>query len=490
MGGMISRFGAMAEDAPQRRWWVLAAVEVGNFVVYMDAFIVALALPSMARDFGVGLPEVKWVMLAYMVSLTVVLLLAGRLGDSLGRKTVTCVGMALLTAGAGLAFVAPSLALLVACRVGQGVGGALVLANVMAEITATFPKTLRRRAMAYNASVLAVGQVAGLLLGGLLIEVFGWRSIFLFIALLSVVGLGLDLLILRNRPAEDTSRLDWLGALLSLLVVGAPFLVIEQLSGGLKHLWAWLGLGVTLVTLFALVEWRQAAPLVDLRLFRVRAFVCSSLSAGAYFVAASSGYFLMPLYAQDVLGLTPFQAGLLMLPLSVALVTTSQVVGSFSKVVSPRVVASLGLLALSAAVLGLSCLGPDSSFLAIGVLLALMGVGGGLFQPLNNTSVLAGVPTSMLGMANGFFTASRNFGQAIGVSLAAALLGAGMAHTGAGALFAAPSVTDSAAHLTEIYRHAQAAAFHVAAACGLAGAIISALRGPPILTAAPVDLKG
>src|SRR5215475_8925924 len=136
--GLISRLRE-ATQGPSYRWWVLAAVECGNFVVYMDGFIVTLALPAMARHFGVGIHEIKWVLVAYLAALTVTLLVAGRLADLWGRRSVTVVGIALLALGAGLCALAPTLPALIAFRVVQGQGGALVLASVMAEITAVFP---------------------------------------------------------------------------------------------------------------------------------------------------------------------------------------------------------------------------------------------------------------------------------------------------------------------------------------------------------------
>jgi len=127
------------------RWWALAAVECGNFVVYMDGFIVTLALPAMARHFGVGLSVLKWVVVAYMLAVTAALLPAGRLADIWGRKRIIVVGMSILAVSAVLCALAPTVETLLVCRVMQGIGGGLVLANVMAEITAVFPKAERRR---------------------------------------------------------------------------------------------------------------------------------------------------------------------------------------------------------------------------------------------------------------------------------------------------------------------------------------------------------
>lgn len=480
-----------AAHGPNRRWWVLGAVECGNFVVYMDAFIVTLALPAMASQFGVGLHEVKWVMLSYMIALTASLLVAGRLGDRFGRKTVTLLGMAGLAGGSVACFFAPSLDVLVGWRIVQGIGGALVLANVMAEITAVFPKAERRRAMAINASVLAMGQVVGLLVGGALIGACGWRSIFLVIAGISLAGLVLDVLILRNQERSGAGRFDLPGALLSLPLVGVPFLLVERLASRTAQGFPWevLAAGLGLLAVFLVVELRTASPLLDPRVFRLRAYVCGSFAAAAYFVAAASCYFLVPLYAQAVLGLTPFQAGLLMLPLSVALTAASQVIGGLSKYISARVVASFGLLCTAGGVFALSFLGPQAMLLVVAGIVALVGAGGGLFHPPNNTSVLAAVPPSMLGSANGFFTMSRNFGQALGVSLAAAILGATVAGTGAGKLLAGYHPEHARETVFAIYTSGQSAAFHVAAIIGLAGAIVSAFRGPPIVAPPPEDLK-
>jgi EmrB/QacA subfamily drug resistance transporter len=465
---------------PSHRWWALGAVQCGNFVVYMDSFIVTLALPAMARQYGCGLHEVKWVLVAYLVSLTVTLLLAGRLADRFGRKAVTIAGMGAMAAGSALCFVAPDLSLLVASRVLQGIGGSMVLANVMAEIAALFPREERRRAMAVNASVLALGQVAGLVAGGWLIETWGWRSIFAIIFALTVVGLALDAFILRSLPADsEKSPIDVPGGLFSLLAVGAPFVIIENLSA-----WSWDGPHVALaagcavaVAGFVLIERRARSPLLDLGLFRVRAFTCGSFAALFYFAAVTFGYFLVPLYAQVVLGYQPLQAGLLMLPLSIALTVASQLSGKVPPRVGARIVATIGISCITIGVFGLSFLEASSSMPLILVLLALVGMGGGIFQPPNNSAVLGRVPPAVLGSANGFFTTARNFGQALGAALAAALLTAGLGPHGAVQALAGSTHLDPA--LRELYVHAQQHAFRIGAVFGLVGIFFSVFRGPP-----------
>ena len=245
--------------------------------------------------------------------------MAGRLADLFGRRRVTLVGMAVHTLAAALCAVAPTLPVLLAFRVLQGLGGALILANVMAEITAVFPPQQRRLAMGLNASILALAQVTGLLVGGFFIGSLGWRAVFLVAVAIGAVGLALDAAFLPKRQATaPRSGMDWTGAVLSIAIVGAPFVLVERMAQGVLDP-AGLVLvpaAVTLLGVFVLVERRSTHPLLELSLFRSRAFSCGAAAAACYFMASVTCYFLVPLYAQVVLGKTPFAAGLLLLPLS------------------------------------------------------------------------------------------------------------------------------------------------------------------------------
>jgi EmrB/QacA subfamily drug resistance transporter len=472
------------------RWWALTAVECGNFVVYMDGFIVTLALPTMARQFAVPLSVLKWVLVAYLLAVTVTLLPAGRLADIWGRKRITVVGMIVLVISAVLCAVAPTVETLIACRVLQGIGGGLVLANVMAEITAVFPKQERRKAMAVNASVLALAQVTGLVLGGLLIGHFGWRSLFLTILAVSLLGLILSLVILEPGPRRtERASLDWMGAILAVGAVGAPFLFIEQLSGSLLNptSLALLASGVAVLVLFVVVERRAQWPLLDLSLFRSRAFTCGSVAAAFYFVAAVSCYFLLPLYAQVVLGLSPVRAGVLVVPLSLVLTASSLAVGRLGGRLGARTLSTAGMLCVSVAVLGLSYLGPSASYAEIVWPLVVLGMGGGLFHPPNNSATLNNVPSEHLSVANGFLSTARNFGQAIGAALAATLLAQGLGPAGSGEALAGPVGAPLRGPHLEAFLAAQQFAFRLAAALGLIGAVISVLRGAEVPVAPPAS---
>jgi EmrB/QacA subfamily drug resistance transporter len=490
---MLTRNGQTpGEVAPgaAHRWWALAAVECGNFVVYMDGFVVTLALPALARQFGVALPVLKWVTIAYLLTVTVTLLPAGRLADIWGRKRIVVLGLAVLAVSALLCALAPNVEMLIACRVLQGIGGGLVLANVMAEITAVFPIHERPKAMGVNVSVLGVAQVTGLVLGGLLIDQFGWRSLFVIVLAVSLLGLILSLVILQPGPrAIGRASLDWTGAVLAVGAVGAPFLFIEQFSGELLNptSLAVLAGGVAVLGLFLIVEARAPRPLLHLRLFRSWGFACGSVAAAFYFISAVSCYFLLPLYAQVVLGLTAVRAGLLVVPLSLVMTASGLTVGRLGGRLAARTVSTAGMLCVSDALLGLSFLGPRASYAEIVWPLVVLGTASGLFHPANNCATLSTVPPEHLGVANGFFETARNFGLALGAALAATLLARGLGPAGSGEALAGPAGAQLGGRHLDSFLAAQHFAFRLAAALGLVGALISVLRGAEIPLAPPAS---
>jgi predicted MFS family arabinose efflux permease len=299
---------------------------------------------------------------------------------------------------------------------------------------------------------------------------------------IGVIGGGalvLDLMVLHNHPARPGAPLDWLGAALAAVVVGAPFLLIERLSRDFQDPLGLVFLLVSLIFLgaFLLVERRATWPLLELQLFRLRTFTCGAVAASCYFMAATFGYFLLPLYGQLVLGLSPFATGLLLVPLALALSGTSQLVGQWSSRFRARFLSSFGLICTSIAVLGMSLLGATPSYAYLVAVVMLSGAGGGLFNPLNNVSVLSGVARQNLGAANGFFTTARNFGQAIGAALAGTVLGQGLEAAGVQTTLVQVPESLVGTGSADIYLQSQAFAFRVGATLGLLGAVISALRG-------------
>lgn len=464
-------------------WNVLAAVEIGNFVVYMDGFIVNLALPWMMLEFGIPVTTVKWVVVAYLLSLTVTLLTAGRIADMVGRRRpVALAGMILLTISSGLCFFSPTFGVLVALRVLQGVGGALMICNVMAVITYVFPAEKRTMAMSINASVLALGQVTGLVFGGFLISRFGWRPVFLLIAALSMVGVVLAFFV-KSQPTEvrqerDVS-FDWAGSLFSILGIGALFFAFERLGDDVSNPLG-LGLipmGLMLMIVFVAIERKVRSPLLDLSLFRSRVFLFGSSAAGIYFIAATSCYFMMPFYLQVAMGHPPLKAGILMVPLALGLSGTTIITARLARKISPFSLTTAGMFLVFSSMVCFSTLTVNSHYIHVVLGLVILGAGGGLFQPPNNSSVLSSASTGSLGTANGYLSTTRTMGKVIGAALSAQLLGRGLDRTGCVEDLGRSLDTSSLAGHLSSYTSAQAMAFRVAAGIALVGILVSMLRG-------------
>jgi MFS family permease len=261
---------------------------------------------------------------------------------------------------------------------------------------------------------------------------------------------------------------------LSILGVGALFMAFERLANGFEDFvgLALVPAAVFVLGLFVAVERRVSRPVLDLHLFQSRAYTCGSLAAMFYFVAAQSGYFLLPIYAQVVLGFSPLAAGVVLVPLSMALTAASQITGGLTTRYSARTLSTLGMICTCAAVLWMSTLGTATPAVQVALPLLLLGAGGGLFHPPNNSAVLSAAPPQSLGAANGFLTTARTFGQVIGASLAAEIIGQAVGSSMLG-------------EHREVYVAAQASAFRVAATLGFVGLVLSALRGPAVHSRQP-----
>ena len=424
-------------QGPAHKWWALAVVLLGLLLSSIDSSIVNLALPTIAREYGIGVQVVEWVAVAYFTMVTVVLLTAGRLADRLGRKRVFVVGFGLFTLASALCAAAPSVELLIAFRLLQALGAACLLANGNAITGAVFPTEERGRAVGFNASVIALGSVAGLALGGFLVDAFGWRSIFLINVPIGIVAVALAALVLREDrlilPGEHTRSFDGRGALLSIVALGGLLLAFERsASDGSIDFFDLILLAVVLVALLLLIRYerQRPEPLIDLGLLRRPAFAFGLTATAISSLALGTVNFVMPFYVENVLGDSPRVAGMLLTPYSLLLGFAGPFAGWLSDRMGPRWPAAIGLACSAAALLALSSIGADSSYVILAGGLLLMGLGTGLFSAPNNHAVLSAAPHAELGMASSLLGAMRFMGRAAGTSLSATLIEAGLMGTG------------------------------------------------------------
>jgi len=458
-------------------------VQSGSFMAYVDGTAVNLALPTMLVEFNIDIETVKWVTVAYLLAITVSLLSVGRLADLFGRKRLTMLGFAVFTTGSVLCAIARSFELLVAFRVLQGLGAACLMANGLAIIGALFAPEERGRAMSVQPLTSAIATMAGPVLAGALIAAFGWRAIFLLNLPIGLFGLALSVAILNeariSKPRDPEERFDFAGAILSAAALGALFWALEVLAdeplspGGLLLLVA----GLVLVAAFFVVERRVRTPLLHLPLFRARQFSLGSFAVACALVASSAIMFALPFYLELVLGYSPLQTGLLLMPTAIAVVFAGPLGGWLSSRVSAHILASGGLSLVAVAGVWLAMLRADSPYSHVALGLIALGIGLGFFFPPNYVSVMSVVPSERLGIAAAFLSTMRMLGQFVGASLTAEILGGFLEPVGGLESVGQAGTRAGQEPVADAFMVGQSTALGVTAAIALAGVLGSALRG-------------
>ncbi|HWE90559.1 MAG TPA: DHA2 family efflux MFS transporter permease subunit [Pseudonocardiaceae bacterium] len=412
-------------------WAALSALCIGFFMIMLDTTIVNVAVPTMLRDLHASLNEVIWVNSAYLLTYAVPLLLTGRLGDRLGRKRMFLFGMVLFTGASLWCGLSTTAIMLIIARAVQGLGAAAMTPQTMAFITNLFPPARRGAPMGAWGAVAGVATIAGPLLGGVLVDNFGWQWIFMVNVPIGVVGLVLTVLLVPGAQERRRPRFDLLGTVLSGLGLLA---VVFGLQNGQQYDWGKafgpitvpeiIGFGVLLLVAFVIWQRRNRnEPLLPLSLFGYRNFTAAS-AAGMTIGFAMIGMFLpLTIYFQSVLGLSPLMAGVLTAPMSLISGIVAPVAGRLSDRISGKYVALAGFLVLTAGILvAVAQARPSTDPWALIPALLVMGMGVGcVFSPLANVAT-GDVPLPMMGAASGVFNTARQVGGVIGSAAIGVLL--------------------------------------------------------------------
>ena len=460
----------------ERKWLILTSVSLGSLMATLDGSIVNIALPAIQTDFRVDLTTIEWVVVAYLLVVGSLLLPFGRLGEVLTFKRVYLVGFAVFTLASVCCGISPNTAALVAFRVVQGIGAAMLMAMGPAIVAHTFHDRERGRALGLNGISVAVGLSLGPALGGILTQVATWRAIFLINAPIGVLAILWAYRILPVEKAGRDQSFDVRGAALSGV---ALFALLLALSDGQE--WGWnspaiIGLFVAFVVLgvfFLLTERKSIQPMIDLALFRIRPFSAGLASVVVAFAGLTTATFLLPFLLEQGRGFSPIEAGLLLTPVPVTMAIVAPLSGIASDRFGPRVLASLGMTIMVVGMLSLTQLTVDFTLPDLIWRLVLLGIGQGMFMSPNSSAVLGSVPRPRVGTASGTLAQMRVNGQAFGIALSAAIIATRMPF-----------------HLTELgggpptaaLRNAALAgsihdAFTVAAAICCIGIVTSLIRG-------------
>jgi EmrB/QacA subfamily drug resistance transporter len=384
---------------------VLAVTVLGSGIAFLDATVVSVALPEIARDLDADLGALQWTLNGYLLTLASLILLGGSLGDRYGRRLIFNVGIAWFAAASVLCALAPNVETLIAARVLQGIGGALLTPGSLAIIEATFRPEDRGRAIGAWSGLGGAAAALGPLLGGYLIEAVSWRAIFWI-----NVPLGLFVIAMANRYVPETKdptvggRLDYRGSMLATLgLAGITFALIQAPEQGLISPSVILagGLGVAAFIAFVVVERRILHPMIPLDIFSSRQFTSANLVTFVVYAALGGVFFLLVVFLQVVLGYTPLAAGVASAPVTLLLLLLSPRAGALAQKYGPRVPLTVGPIVIGVGFLMIGTIEAGDSYLT-GVLPGVLVFGLGLAMvvaPVTAT-VLAAADPRHSGMAS------------------------------------------------------------------------------------------
>jgi EmrB/QacA subfamily drug resistance transporter len=464
---------------------VVALVWTGLFMTTLDASIVNIGLPSIARAFGTPLSgTIEWVIIGYLVVAAALLLSMGRLSDMVGRTPIWMTGLGLFTLASVLCGGAPSVELLIMARLLQGAGAALLLATGTAMLTDAVPPDQRGRALGLGVVAIALGTSVGPTVGGVITEHLSWRWIFYVNVPVGLVALMAARRFLPRLGGRKEGRFDPVGGL--LLGIGLAALTLGLSFGGE---WGWtsarllvaLAIGVIALVGGLLAERQALDPIIDLKLFRNRVFSSAIASMTLSMLALFSVGFLLPFYFEELRGFSTAHSGWLLTPLPLMLAIVAPISGAASDRRGSRLVAPLGLAINAVALFLLGRLDTTSSTWDIVWRLGLAGVGQGLFQAPNVRALMGAAPATEQGAASGLLATARITGQALSVAVAGAVfLGLG-GSAGAALLALRTSGTQlsglAAERLQSTFLHGFHASLTVCAGFAALGALAALVRG-------------
>jgi EmrB/QacA subfamily drug resistance transporter len=418
------RFGAAARDE-HYKWWALSCTSLGMLLAATNSGTLIIALPNLERSLHASLLALVWVILAYLIAATVLVLSAGRLSDLFGRKRAYVGGFLLFAVASLGAGFSSDTTVLILWRILQGIGSSFIFANAAALVTDAFPKEQLGLAMGGNTMVAAIGLVLGPVLGGALVSI-SWHWVFWFNVPLALLGAAWGGFILRELAKPDTVRgFDVLGTI--TFVLGLTGLVLGVSRGGLSGWNDTIVIVSLLAALILLPTWiaierRSRAPMLDLQIFRNRLFAAASAAAFINGLARFALMFLFVFYYQGAQGDTPLHAGINLIPLALGMLIASPIAGMYADRHGSRALAAIGMLVTAAGLAAMTTLGVHTAYWESGLWLLIVGIGSGMFNSPNTAAMMGVVPAKRRGVAAGARTLLQNTGAVLSIAFVLAIV--------------------------------------------------------------------
>jgi EmrB/QacA subfamily drug resistance transporter len=402
-------------------------VAFGLFMIMLDNTVVNVALPAIQRDLGVGLSELEWIVSGYALTFAALMLVGGKLADAYGRRLLFVIGIAVFTLASLACGLATSGDMLIAARIAQGAGAAMMNPATLSIIAATFPPRQRGTAIGIWAGVSALALAIGPLVGGLLTDHASWHWIFFVNVPVGVLGIAASFLLIDESRDPTHERLDLPGLATSAIGLFAlTYGLIEANTygwGSPRIVGAFVVAAVGLLA-FLLLERHQRAPMLDLTLFRNRTYVGANLVVLLVALAMFGVFFFLSLYMQNVLGFTAVQAGAAFLPMTILVILVAPIAGRVSDRFGSRGLMTAGMALLSVQLVYFSQLGPDETFWTLLPGLVLGGVGLSLTMTPSAAAATRAVPVEKAGVGAAVLNAFRQVGGSVGIALMGAIMAA------------------------------------------------------------------
>jgi EmrB/QacA subfamily drug resistance transporter len=475
------RIGAQAHE-DSYKWWALSCTSLGMLLATINSGTLIIALPDLERSLHTSLLGLVWVILVYMIASTVLVLSAGRLSDQFGRKRAYIGGfLVFAVASLGAGFAADGTQLIL-WRILQGVGGSFLFANSAAIVTDAFPRQQLGLAMGTNTMVAAIGLVIGPVLGGALVAI-SWQWVFWFNVPLGIAGSIWAALVLHEVTGRSEDRTFDLAGTTTFLI-GLTGLVFGISKGGIS---GWgspvvigaLAAAAIFLPAFVVIERHHRAPMLDLQIFRNRLFSASAAAAFINGLARFSLMFVFVFYFQGVQGDSPILAGVKLAPLALGMLFSSPLAGIWADRRGSRTMAVLGMVVTGAGLALMTTLGRDTTYVASGLYLFVVGVGSGMFNSPNTAAMMGTVAPHRRGIAAGARVLVQNTGAVISIAFVLAVVTSSVPKTVLFKVFSGLANHISNAQLQPFIANMHAALWTLAALSAL-GAVVAAARGPRV----------
>uniref|UniRef100_A0A7J3TIS9 DHA2 family efflux MFS transporter permease subunit n=1 Tax=Geoglobus ahangari TaxID=113653 RepID=A0A7J3TIS9_9EURY len=408
-----------------RSWLAFLPVSLGLFMVLLDVSILNVALPRIAEDFHARMSDLQWVVNAYTLTMVVLLVLAGRIGDMVRRDHYFILGMVLFTLSSFLCAQSWSIEALIAFRALQAIGGSILSSNTLAIAIELFPPGKRGAIMGLNAIFMASSFTLGPIIGGWLTTHLSWHWVFYINIPIGILAIVLGLILLPPLEAKEKVPVDLLGTF--LLAMGLGFLTLGIIKG---QDWGWLDqktlscfvISIPYLIAFSLRELNYEYPILDLSLFKIRNFTVCVLATTITFFGVSATLFLMPYFLQGIKGLTAEEAGYWMIAIPLSNMVVSPIAGRLSDKTNPKYLMAVAPLFFAFGIYILTSIDINVRYWELFVMLIPIGIGMGMLMSPAFNVIMSSVPPQKAGMANGTIRSINTIGQVMGVAVGGVLL--------------------------------------------------------------------